>query len=161
MRLALALIVLLLASLPAAAQQDGPPLLDIAVSDENGPYLVSRDRPVYAFLTQGVRGGDGQPPLVSCKERCLTDWPLVTVPDREVPVAESLSERLVAVLEWEGKLVLHYNSYPLFYYAGDAPGGPPNGHAIHTYGGWWALVDANGEPISSGIVPEPDREADG
>lgn len=160
MRFAIALIAIVLGPFAAGAQETGP-VLGIGISDEHGPYVTANGQPVYAFLTQDVRGGDGLPALQSCKQRCITDWPLLTTTRREVTVADLLDPDLATWVNWEGKRVVQYNSYPLFFYAAEDPGGEPDGHAIHTYGGWWVLVAPDGEPISSGIVPEPPASDDG
>lgn len=156
MRMALA--ALATAALPALAQaqaQDTSPILETAVHDEYGRYLTSGGRPVYAFITTGVRAGDDQTPLVSCKQKCLDDWPLVTAPGNDVPIGDRVDPELVETLDWEGQNVVVYASRALFYYFRDEPGEGPQGQDVHTYGGWWYLVRPDGSVIVTGIGPEP------
>lgn len=138
---------------PAAAQED--PLLEVAQSDEYGAHLVANDRPVYAFVTTGVRGGDDITPLLSCRDRCLEDWPLVTSPTDEVAISDDVSRYLVETIDWMGQNVVIYASNALFYYFRDEPGGEPRGQQVHTWGGWWYLVRPDGTLIVTGIAPPP------
>ena len=149
----LAALLLAAFALPAAAQDA---LLDVAVSEDYGPHLVGRDGlPVYAFVTD-VRGGDDLTPLVSCQERCLEDWPLVTVEDDSVPISDAVSRFLVDTIDWKGDNVVVYASNALFYYFRDEPGREPLGQVVHTWGGWWYLVRPDGELIEAGVAPETD-----
>ena len=148
---ALALVAL---ACPALAQTE--PVLGVAVSEEYGPYLVGREgRPVYAFVTD-ERGGDDITPRASCQERCLEDWPLVTVEDERVPISDDVSRFLVDTVDWQGENVVVYASNALFHYFRDEPGAEPRGQAVHTWGGWWYLVRPDGELIETGIAPETD-----
>ena len=153
MRLSIA-FALMASALPAFAQSE--PVLDVAVSEEYGAYLVGREGlPVYAFVTD-VRGGDDLTPLVSCQGRCLEDWPLVTVEGETVPISDDVSRFLVDTVDWKGANVVVYASNALFYYFRDEPSGEPRGQAVHTWGGWWYLVRPDGELIETGIAPPTD-----
>ena len=151
-RFATALTLIALAA-PAAAQDD--PILEVAVSDDYGEYIVARDRPVYAFVTTGVRGGDDITPLLSCTGRCLEDWPLVTSPADEVPISDEVSRYLVETIDWQGQNVVIYASNALFHYFRDEPGQEPLGQEVHTWGGWWYLVRPDGTLIVTGVGPPP------
>lgn len=150
LRIALALFAL---SLPAAAQEE--PIMEVAVSEDYGPYLTAYDRPVYAFVTTDVRGGDDVTPLLSCTGRCLEEWPLVTSPTDEVPISDEVSRFYVDTIDWQGQNVIVYNADVMFHYYRDEPGEEPQGQEIHTWGGWWYLVRPNGTLIVTGIGPEP------
>jgi len=153
MRTAVALIFFI--AVPAAAQD--APTLSIDATEEYGRYLVGPDgRPVYAFVTEDVRGGSDITPIEACVERCLEDWPLVTISAPNFQVAEGVDPFLAEPLEWEGNLVLVYDSRVLFHYFRDEPGGEPRGQQIHEYGGWWYLMRPDGSLIQSGIAPDPE-----
>lgn len=155
MRIALAAAIVLSLGQPVAAQ-DGP-MLTIAATDAYGRYLVGPDgRPVYAFVTEGVRGGNDIAPITACIEGCLEDWPLVTLPAPNFTVAEGIDPVLAEPLEWQGELVLVYDSRTMFYYHRDAPGEVPQGQALHEWGGWWYLVRPDGTLIETGVAPEPE-----
>jgi predicted lipoprotein with Yx(FWY)xxD motif len=153
MRTTLAFALLL--ALPAAAQE--APMLSIAESGDHGRYLIGPDgRPVYAFVTEDVRGGNEITPIAACIERCLEDWPLVTLPAPDFVVAEGVDPVLAEPLEWDGQLVLVYDSNAMFYFHRDEPGEPPQGQEVHEWGGWWYLVRPDGSLIQSGVAPDPE-----
>lgn len=143
-------VIAALIALPAWAQS---PDFDIRTHPEHGPYITGPDDlPVYGFITRG-RGGDGLAPVDSCNERCRTDWPLVAPPGDMPDLAPGLSADLLTVVQHEGQPVVYYNSWALFNFARDTAQGEPNGHAIHSYGGWWALVRPDGSLIRTGVMP--------
>jgi len=148
--LALAALSACLAA-PLAAQpvSDGFQVLD---HEEHGPYLAGPNgRPVYVFLTTG-RGGDGLPPLESCTQRCLEEWPLIVA--EETPEGgPNVPAELFGTVSHRGKDVLTYGGRPLFTFALEDGDLVPDGHAVHTWGGWWALVRPDGMPIRTGIMP--------
>jgi hypothetical protein len=151
----LAFALPLVLAAPLAAQER--PVLSIAETEAHGRYLVGPDgRPVYAFVTEDVRGGNEITPIVACIERCLEDWPLVTLDAPDFLVAEGVDPVLAEPLEWEGDLVLVYDSRAMFYFHRDVPGQAPQGQALHEWGGWWYLVRPDGELIETGIAPETD-----
>ncbi|MEL6798440.1 MAG: hypothetical protein AAFO80_01075 [Pseudomonadota bacterium] len=153
MRFFLCAAAILLWALPVTAQTK--PTLGTERHPEYGRYVTDANgRPVYVFVTD-ERGGDDITPIKSCKQRCQKDWPLVTVAD-DITVSDDLDPFLAAVLKWDGLLVGVYNSNALFYFANEDGDATPDGHGIHTYGGWWYLIDPDGEPIVTGILPETD-----
>ncbi len=152
MRTTLALALLL--ALPSAAQE--APMLSIAESEDHGRYLLGPDgRPVYAFVTEDVRGGNEITPIAACIERCLEDWPLVTLPAPDFAVAAGVDPVLAEPLAWDGQLVLVYDSRALFHFHRDVPGEPPQGQELHEWGGWWYLLRPDGSLIRSGVAPDP------
>jgi predicted lipoprotein with Yx(FWY)xxD motif len=154
-RSTLAFAILLSMTSPAWAQE--APALSIAETPALGQYLVGPDgRPVYAFVTEEVRGGNDLAPLTACIERCLEDWPLVTLEATDFVVAEGVDPGLAESLEWEGHLVLVYASRELFYYARDAAGEAPEGQELHEWGGWWYLLRPDGSLIRTGVAPDPE-----
>ncbi len=130
--------------------------LRTAVDEDYGWHVVLQNgRPVYAMVTDQAHGDD-QPPLESCNERCLQDWPLVTVED-DVDLGEGLDPALVDVKDWRGRQVVHYADEPLFVFFSDEPGQPPAGQEVFSYGGYWALISPQGALIREGMVPERGR----
>ena len=151
-------ILALTLAFAAPAEAQAVPALSIASTNDFGPYLVGPDgRPVYAFVTEDVRGGNEITPLLACRNRCLEDWPLATVPEPDFLVAEGIDPFLAEPLEWMGELILVYDTKALFYYFRDEPGAPPQGQEIHEWGGWWYLMRPDGTLIRTGIAPEPTR----
>lgn len=63
--------------------------LRTAVDDDYGLHVVlDNGRPVYVMVADQAHG-DGRAPLDSCYDRCLEEWPLVTVKG-EVHLGEGL-----------------------------------------------------------------------
>lgn len=154
MRSSLAAAILLTMTAPTWAQE--APALSIAETEEYGRYLVGPDgRPVYAFVTQEVRGGNDITPLDACIERCLDDWPLVTLSAPGFFVAEGIDPELADTVEWKDELVLVYATRALFYYFRDAAGEAPQGQELHEWGGWWYLMRPDGSLVQTGVAPEP------
>ena len=136
------------ACLPLALMAQDGPQVSLAESADLGPYIVGPGgKPLYMFRT-GQRAGDDLPAIESCNERCRTDWPLVEVPE-EIEVGEGVEADLAATLTWEDREVLVYGERTMFTFVRDAPGEEPVGHGVHTYGGWWFLVQPNGEPVDA------------
>jgi predicted lipoprotein with Yx(FWY)xxD motif len=155
MRIALAAALAVSLGHPLAAQE--APMLTIAETDTYGRYLVGPDgRPVYAFVTENVRGGNEITPIAACVDRCLDEWPRVTLPAPDFVVAEGVDPVLAEPLEWEDDLMLVYASWPLFYFHRDAPGEAPQGQELHEWGGWWYLVRPDGSLIQTGVAPDPE-----
>ncbi|WP_131802545.1 hypothetical protein [Yoonia litorea] len=122
--------------------------LQVAISDEHGPYVeAGNGLPVYMFDTR-IGAGDGQTPLDSCNARCLGEWPLVTV-DGDLVVDDEMDSQLAATVMWEGEEVAIYNSNALFYFYRDTAEGEPIGHGIRSFGGRWYLIAPDGTAIST------------
>lgn len=133
----------------AAAAQDIP-TLSTATAEGLGTYIVGPEGlPVYIFDTT-ARGGDFLPDIVSCKQDCRERWPPVTVAG-DITVSSDLDLLLAAVVKDEALSIAVYDSKALFTYFRDIPGAPPTGHGIHTFGGWWYLIDPTGEPLDPGF----------
>ncbi len=133
-------------------------------SVEAAEYVVGPDgRPVYAFLTEAVIGGDGFDALRSCNEVCREDWGLVTA-DQSPSAGAGLQADLVGTVQEDDTRIVTYNDYILFQFHRDTAGDPPEGQSIFSYGGYWTLLDAEGEPIKSAPVIErvdpPQDDAD-
>lgn len=151
---------LLISAASAHAQTDPRHIegsgLRTAVDDDYGLHVVlDNGRPVYVMVTDQAHG-DGRAPLDSCYDRCLEEWPLVTVKG-DVHLGEGLDPALVEVSDWEDEQVLLYSGQPLFLFYRDEPGEQPVGQEIFSFGGYWALISPQGQPIRTGIVPEADR----
>lgn len=152
-KLALATAALTGLAMPALSAEHEVAQFSVAEHEEVGAYLVGpNDQPVYGFISLTGKGTDGLPPLESCGEGCREDWPLVTV--TETPKGgPGLDATLFETVPDGDVLVAVYNAWPLFYFAQEDGVGAPDGHAVHTYGGWWALVRPDGTLLRTGIMP--------
>lgn len=129
----------------ASTAQDSP-MLSVEQSEEHGQYIAGPEgKPVYMFTTDTQ--GDGSEPAISCtSEECLDAWPLVTA-EGEVTVGPELEESRASSFTYEGKSVVTYNGWPLYTFARDEAGQPPQGQDIHSFGGEWYLLGPQGEKI--------------
>lgn len=142
--LTVSLAALALTAGGALAQDDAT--LSVAQSDEYGSYLVGPDgRPVYLFTTD-TQGDDSGDPAVSCEGDCLGAWPLVTAPDQP-DAGEKVDEEMIGSLMHDGESVLSYNGWPLYYFASDTAGQPPQGQEIESFGGEWYLIGPEGQKV--------------
>lgn len=132
-------------SASAVAAQDSP-TLSVEQGAEYGQYIVGPEgKPVYMFTTDSQ--GDGGEPAISCtSEECLDAWPLVTA-DGEVTVGPELDESLAGTFSYDGQTVVTYNGWPLYTFARDEAGQPPQGQDVHSFGGEWYLLGPQGEKI--------------
>jgi len=128
----------------AAHAQDGT-TVKLAESDEYGQYLTVDDRPVYLFTTD-TRGAGGAEAAVSCSGDCLGAWPLVTT-EASAEAGDGAMSDMVGTMEHEGETVVTYNGWPLYHFARDSAGNPPNGQEIESFGGEWYLIGPDGTRI--------------
>ncbi|SFH26485.1 Secreted repeat of unknown function [Palleronia marisminoris] len=138
-------VVAAVLSASAAMAQDAA-TLSVEQSADYGQYIVGPEgKPVYMFTTDTQ--GDGGEPAISCtSEPCLDAWPLVTA-DGEVTVGPDLDESLAGTFSYEGQTVVTYNGWPLYTFARDEAGQPPQGQDVHSFGGEWYLLGPEGEKL--------------
>jgi predicted lipoprotein with Yx(FWY)xxD motif len=140
-RLFLATAVLCLALAPAALAEDVT--LKVANSPTHGAYLTDgAGRALYLFTadTQGKVGAD---PVISCNGACLTGWPLLTGESMAV-AGEGVDVALIGKIFHDGKDVVTYNGWPLYYFVKDAAPGDTAGQDLKSHGGEWYLVTPAG-----------------
>lgn len=118
----------------------------VGMTEEIGEYLTdSEGRAVYAFTTD--KPGDSMDAEVSCdSDGCLAAWPLFTATG-SVEAIGSADQALVGTLEHEGRTVVTYDGWPLYYFARDEEGEEPSGGEIESFGGKWYLLRPDGTPI--------------
>jgi predicted lipoprotein with Yx(FWY)xxD motif len=136
------------------AQAQERPALSVEISKDYGEILIGPDgRPVYTLQTDAPNGGDQLPALLSCKEGCLIDWPLVTV-QGEVQLGEGVAAEMAEIVEHEGQQVLAYAGEPLFYFHRDLPEAAPQGQGIFSFGGTWQLIRPDGALVEEDVLRE-------
>lgn len=127
-------------------------------SEEFGAYLVDGDgRTLYMFettgaehtgperMTEGVREA-----AASCSSSCLQAWPAFTSEGGEVQAGENVDSEMLYTAEFEGRMHVVYNGWPLYYFANDAEQGQIQGHGIESFGGTWYAMTPGGGEASSG-----------
>ena len=143
MRRVLYSAVAVLAAQSAHAQ--GGTVVNVAESEEYGQYLTVNELPVYLFTTD-TQGTDGAEAAVSCTGECLDAWPLVTAESGSAAGDGAMSD-MVGTMEHDGETVVTYNGWPLYHFARDSAGNPPNGQEIESFGGEWYLIGPDGARI--------------
>ncbi len=136
-------VVSLLAAHGAAAQESAT--VTVTDSDTYGEYLSVDDKPVYLFTTD-VQGGGGTEASISCNEECRAAWPLVTA-GQGAEAGEGAEPDLIGTVEFDGRNVVTYNGWPLYFFARDSEGNPPTGQEIESFGGEWYLIAPDGTRI--------------
>ncbi|HKY95154.1 MAG TPA: hypothetical protein VJL84_07595 [Kiloniellales bacterium] len=145
LRMFLATAALALALTPAAALAEDV-TLNVANSPEHGAYLTdSEGRALYLF-TADTQGKVGAEPVISCVGECLTGWPLLTSENLAV-AGEGVDVKLIGKIFHDGKDVVTYNGWPLYYFVKDKAAGDTMGQDIESHGGEWYLVTPMGEAV--------------
>ena len=137
-----ALAGLLLAAAPAIAQDAAT--VKVAESGEYGKYLAYADgRSLYLFESDTRAEGDATA-QVSCKEKCLERWPPFY--SQSDPKAGDMADAaMLGTVEHDGKTMVTYNGWPLYYFVDDKTPGDTKGHDIEEFGAEWYLVTPEGE----------------
>jgi predicted lipoprotein with Yx(FWY)xxD motif len=118
------------------------------VSDDLGTYLVGPDgRTLYYFTV------DTAPGVSACDADCLANWPLLTVPEGQAPVAGAgVTGVLGAVPMGDGNAMVTYDGRPLYYFAGDAAAGETNGQGRGEV--WYVALEDGSVPASGEAAGE-------
>lgn len=143
MKRILASAVAIFAAQVATAQE--AKTVSVAESDMYGEYLTVDDQAVYLF-TADTQGGDGTDPRIACGEDCLSVWPLVMSAGSPEAGDGAMSE-MVGTMEHDGETVVTYDGWPLYHFARDGAGLPPEGQEIESFGGEWYLIAPDGTRI--------------
>jgi predicted lipoprotein with Yx(FWY)xxD motif len=140
-----AIAVFAIASFPAAAQNAAT--VQVAQSEEHGQYLADGDgRALYMFTTDTQGQGDAQA-QISCTGECLERWPPF-YSEGEPNAGEMANAEMLGTVEHDGRMMITYNGWPLYYFFQDQGQGQTLGQDVQGFGGEWYLVSPQGEPIS-------------
>ncbi len=131
---------------PALAQDAAT--VTVAESDQYGQYLADADGRALYLFTADTRGeGDGSA-QVSCSEACLDAWPPLYT-QGEPQAGSQVDDSLLGTVQHEGRTMVTYNGWPLYYFVRDQGPGQTQGQDIHSFGGGWYLVSPEGEQIEA------------
>jgi predicted lipoprotein with Yx(FWY)xxD motif len=93
---------------------------------------------------------DNQSGHSTCTGACATAWPPLVLP-KGVTVAMAGTGARFSLLgtttRADGTVQVTYNKWPLYRYAIDTSPGQANGQGIYNLGGYWYVLDANGQPV--------------
>ena len=139
-----ALAVLMLGITPAFAQEAAT--VKVSQSDQHGQYLTDGEgRAVYLFTADKQGQGDTQA-QVSCTGECLDAWPPLYT-QGEPQAGDMADASLLGTVEHDGRQMVTYNGWPLYYFARDAGPGQTTGQDIESFGGEWYLVSPQGTKV--------------
>lgn len=104
-----------------------------------GDVLVDAEGRTLYLLT-GDKQGES-----TCYNDCATNWPPLEAP---VDAGDGADASLLGETERkDGTMQVTYNSWPVYYFAGDNNPGDTNGQGV---GDVWFVLDAAGQPIKNG-----------
>lgn len=132
-------------ALPALAQDAAT--VTVAQSDQYGAYLADAEgRALYLFTADTQGEGDTQAE-VACSGECLDAWPpLYTEGDPQA--GDMANAEMLGTVDYEGKMLVTYNGWPLYYFAKDEGPGQTTGQDVEGFGGEWYLVTPEGEKVA-------------
>ena len=115
----------------------GPSANPRSVSPQNmslGPILAdSQGRTLYIFLPE--KGGK-----VVCTGACLTYWPLALSKTGASPAGSPGVTGQLGAIDRSGSEQLTYNTWPLYYFAGDSGPDQTKGQGVVGFGGKWLVA---------------------
>jgi predicted lipoprotein with Yx(FWY)xxD motif len=129
----LSLVVLagLLPSASAPVSAADAPTVSLRTGDQ-GTFLVGPNgMTLYIFKKD-------QPSRSNCAEKCVDNWPLLTVAEGATPTAgEGVPGKLEVINCADGKTQVAYNGQPLYYWVKDTAAGQTTGEGV---GNVWYLA---------------------
>jgi predicted lipoprotein with Yx(FWY)xxD motif len=135
------LFAALLLVAPAAFAQDTA--VQVAESQEYGNYLTDAEGKALYLFTRDTQGQGDTPPQISCTGDCLSRWPPLYT-EGEPTAGENVVGDLLGTVEHEGRQMVTYNGWPLYYFAQDQEPGQTAGQGANDV---WYLVSPEGEAI--------------
>jgi predicted lipoprotein with Yx(FWY)xxD motif len=139
-----ALAALVLLAAPAFAQ-DAAATVKVSKSEEYGQYLTDADGRALYLFTADRQGGDAAAEI-SCSGECLDRWPPLYTQGKP-EAGDRADASLLGTVTHNGKTMVTYNGWPLYYFFKDEEPGQTNGQDIKSFGGEWYLVSPEGEKI--------------
>lgn len=85
----------------------------------------------------------------TCYSICATVWPAVTTTGTNIPISNGVQKSLITVItRTDGTKQIVYNRHPLYTYQGDSGPNLTNGQGVDSYGGYWYVMNTQGQPIT-------------
>jgi predicted lipoprotein with Yx(FWY)xxD motif len=139
-----ALATLVFAGAPALGQEAAA--VKVAKSDEYGSYLTDASGRALYLFTADTQGIASTKPKVACSGDCLAKWPPLF--SAGAPTADGMvNKAMIGTIPQDGKMMVTYNGWPLYYFFKDQGPGQTNGQDIEAFGGEWYLVSPDGEKV--------------
>lgn len=135
----------------SAAGSGGDPATQFSVASVSGVGNVVVDgkgRTVYILTS----GGHTNVPCTDASG-CTKLWPDLPLPDgvSAAKAGSGLKASLLATKKLsDGETYPTYHGWLVYEYAGDSAAGQANGQGIKSFGGTWYVLNASGNPVTSG-----------
>ncbi len=129
------LVVMLVAAVPALAQDEGMATVNLSSSDELGAFLVGANgMTLYMFANDA-------PGVSNCADQCAANWPPLTVAEDERPtLAAGIPGMLGVIARADGTRQVTFNGMPLYFWVKDAQPGDTTGHNVNDV--WFVVSPA-------------------
>lgn len=138
------LAALMLSAVPAFAEDAAT--VKVSESQEYGKYLTDADGRALYLFTADTQGEGEAKAEVSCSGECLQAWPPLYTAG-EPQAGDMVDAAKLDTIEHDGKMMVTYSGWPLYYFVKDAGPGQTTGQDVHSYGGEWYLVSPEGEKV--------------
>ena len=124
-----------------APTAEGNALLEVATSDEHGPYLTDAEgRALYLFVADKGKKES------TCYDACAKAWPPYTTSGAPRAGGGKVQRALIGTTtRKDGAVQVTYGGWPLYHFVKDAEPGQTNGHDVKGFGAEWYLVTPEGK----------------
>ncbi len=158
MKYGVSMLVIAALAMPGAALAQDAAMVKMKKGEQYGQYLTdSQGRALYMFSAD-KQGKGGTEAEINCATDCLKAWPPHY--SAETPKAgEGVDEAKLGRVEHEGRQIVTYNGWPLYYFAKDQGSDKPTGQDIESYGGEWYLVTPDGMKVHEAKAGGADKSA--
>lgn len=130
----------------AFAVAEGPVMIKAGLDEDYGTHLIDAGgRSLYVF-TGDTQGRGLSKPRMACAPQCLAEW-LPLYSEGGPRASGTVDGSLLGTTKHNGKTVVTYDGWPLYYFHKDARPGQTNGQGTKSFGGEWYLVSPSGSPI--------------
>lgn len=141
--LAVPVLAVSVLALPAQAEEGK---ITVQESEVYGKYIADGDgKPLYLFVpdTQGTADKKAE---ATCYDDCAAAWPPFI--GESAGAGDGADAELIGTVERkDGTAQLTYNGWPLYTFVKDKTGEEPKGWDVHSFGGEWYLVTAEGGKV--------------
>lgn len=126
-------------------KQKSPARVDVRSQQPFGAYVVDA-RGMSLYLFEPDKAAEGS----TCYGECARIWPpLLSEGDPRAAAPSLDGEKLGTIERRDGSQQVTYAGWPLYLYAPDKSAGDTRGQDVHSFGGGWYLISADGQKIEA------------
>jgi predicted lipoprotein with Yx(FWY)xxD motif len=127
---------------PAVAAPASPAMVDVGQNATLGSFLVdANNKTLYVFANDTANTSN-------CSGTCATTWPPLLTNGAPVAGMGVTASMLGTITRSDGSTQVTYNSWPLYYFAGDKAAGDINGEGVKNI---WFVIS----PAGASVTPVP------